>query len=510
MNRVDCAGDSQCGGLWRSRGPGWLATLVCLAGLASPVAADDTQPAINLGDYFGFGPLEVFKLEERSHSMVAGDFNSDGKTDLAIVDNSHSRIDILLQRDEADDKVQERVDVNFIESGWRFEQTKLPLDRQVNSMVAGDFNQDGKLDLAMFGDPDRLIVRYQDADGKWEQKWETRLADVSASTWSIATGDFNNDGRADLAVLGENDTYLLHQLEQGGFAPTVALRNTASDLRLGMSGDFDGDGRDDLFYTASDDGKSFVSVRLQTPQSTLGPEYRLDIENPLGVTVKDMLGNEQMEILAIDSQTERLSMYRVIRPAASDDPQSRPIQYGVGPKEGANRDLATGDLDGDGLIDVVVSDPATAQLVVYRQQAEGGLDLGNSYASFLDVQQIRISDITGDGRAEVVVFSPKEKTLGICSYEEDRLTFPRALPIVDEVLCFDIVDLNSDSVPEIAYIGKEKTGRSTSKFLLKALTIPPEGEPQPYVFGVDETHVELDIRDAKRLQSFDANADGRP
>lgn len=494
----------------------WTCSLILgglLAFVAGAVAAEEGVAPPRLGDYYGFGPLEIFKVENRSHSMIAGDFNSDGRTDLACVDNSHSRIDLLLQRETSPEEAPAPpLDVNELRSHWRFEHLKLPVDRQVDALAAGDFNSDGKVDLAYFGQPDRLVVRYQTDGREWSQKWETRLADVSVETWGIVAGDFNHDGRADLAVLGKQSTYLLLQAVGGGFTTPTAIRNTAEELRLGMSGDFDGDGREDLFYTATSDGERYICVRLQTPEGGLGPEYRLELKNTLGVSVSDVLGDGAKEVLAINSQTRRLGLYRVHRPQTSDEPESRPIQYGVGVKGTGKRDLDVGDLDGDGLVDVVVSDPDGAQLIVYRQHRHSGLDLGTAYASFLGVEQLRLRDLTGDGRAEVVVLSPKEKTIGICVLDADgdRLTFPKTLPIDDEVLAFEIADLNSDSIPEIVYLARDKGAGRSGKFLLKALTYPPRGETRPYVFGEDKTQLEVEMRDVGRLTVVDANADGRP
>ena len=51
-----------------------------------------------LSQFYGFKPIEMVKLSNRSANLVAGDLNKDGLTDLAIADNAHSRIDLLLQR----------------------------------------------------------------------------------------------------------------------------------------------------------------------------------------------------------------------------------------------------------------------------------------------------------------------------------------------------------------------------------------------------------------------------
>src|SRR5438477_12874407 len=75
-----------------------------LAGqLLKPVpgrAAD--EPADNLAQFYGFGRLELYKLQQRSGNMLAADLNSDGRTDLVLIDNSNSRLDILQQREKPD------------------------------------------------------------------------------------------------------------------------------------------------------------------------------------------------------------------------------------------------------------------------------------------------------------------------------------------------------------------------------------------------------------------------
>ena len=52
----------------------------------------------DLSAKFGFSGVEIYKVAFRSGNMLAGDFNHDGKLDLIVVDNSHSRIDLFQQR----------------------------------------------------------------------------------------------------------------------------------------------------------------------------------------------------------------------------------------------------------------------------------------------------------------------------------------------------------------------------------------------------------------------------
>ena len=56
------------------------------------------EAAPSLADHYGFGPLELYKLQLRSANLLAGDFNHDQRVDLVLVDNSNSRLDLLQQQ----------------------------------------------------------------------------------------------------------------------------------------------------------------------------------------------------------------------------------------------------------------------------------------------------------------------------------------------------------------------------------------------------------------------------
>lgn len=77
---------------------GVLVVAVAAALSGSTLSAQDEDMVNELSQFYGFKPLELVKLSDRSGNLVSGDFNHDGITDLAIADNAHSRIDLLLQR----------------------------------------------------------------------------------------------------------------------------------------------------------------------------------------------------------------------------------------------------------------------------------------------------------------------------------------------------------------------------------------------------------------------------
>ncbi|MDB5386114.1 MAG: repeat protein, partial [Planctomycetaceae bacterium] len=244
-----------------------------LSGIASLVVAQ--EPANELAEFYGFRPLEIFKLATRSGNMVAGDLNHDGLTDLAIVDNSNSRIDLLLQRKKMSDQKEKSTtkDVNSFKGDWRFEHKKFPVDKALSALSLGDFNGDGRLDMAYVGLPDRLIVKLQPETGEWKAGPTFRLPDLQLAQWMMAAGDLNHDGKDDLVILGKNYTFLLYQKE-GEIQAPERLMNTSDKLGLIQIGDLDGDGRADLSYLANDDSGRSLCARFQTVAGKMGPELR--------------------------------------------------------------------------------------------------------------------------------------------------------------------------------------------------------------------------------------------
>lgn len=485
--------------------------LVATAALAARSSAQDAGKPVDLSVYYGFGPLEIVKLEERSANMLAGDFNSDGRSDLLLVDNSHSRLDLLVQRKDRSEKDEIPTDkqVNAVGSTWRFEHRKLPLDKQVAAAAVGDFNGDGRLDVACFGTPDRLIVKYQPEKGDWTESTTIRLPDVNPSSWIAAGGDLNGDGKDDIAVLGKNETFLLNQQKDGKLAPPKSLMNTANKLALAQIADLDGDGRKDLGYVAEDDQTRSLCARLQGPDGSLGPELAFDLQRPRAITVANLDGKGGHEVLTIDPQTNRVKVVRLARPAAKKgELAGRLIQYGFGAAGDRSRDLATGDLDGDGLTDVVVTDPEAAQMIVYRQRKGLGLDLGAPFAGLVGAEQVRIADFDGDKSGEVIVLSSKEKTIGLSNLRENRLTFPQPLPIEGEPIAVEVADVSGDGKPDVVYLSRVKDGR-TSKYTMHALSRAADGSWKPHAFN-GKSSVPLDLPGTPtRLVKVDANNDGK-
>jgi len=478
--------------------------------MAATVRAEESP----LAQYYGFKPVEVFKLAERSGNMLTGDLNHDGLTDLILVDNSHSRLDLMIQRSEkpgTKEKPVGRTDVNVIDDAWRFDHQKLPVDHDVAAMTLGDFDGDGRTDIVYFGTPDQLVIRFQPEKGEWTRTKKQRIPDVAASQWFLTAGDLDGNGLDDLVILGKHETILLYQTEKGVLAAPRRLMNTSDKLGLAQIADLDGDGRLDLCYLAGEGLNRVLGARLQQATGQLGPEYVFDLERPRAVSLRDVDGKPGHEILTIDSRTGRLKLLNVEQKKLGEhELPERLIQYGFGKQgSGKDRDLAVGDFDGDGLSDLVVTDPDASRVLFFKQSKGQGLEMGIPFPSLTGADQIHAADLDGNGTAELVLHSAAEKTLGVSPFAGGKLLFPQSIPTEADASAMELVDLDGDGKLEVMFIAKTKKDRSSEYSLQAMKRIGPE-EWQPVKFG-DKTAVTLDLKGTpERLLLADLLGDERP
>ncbi|MBT2442209.1 VCBS repeat-containing protein [Streptomyces sp. ISL-36] len=230
---------------------------------------------------------------------LTGDFNGDGKTDLAMFYNDNpgtsgigaSSIRLLTSTGSG---------FNTPSTAWS-SSTVGSFTWAYSKPVTGDFNGDGKTDVGVLYDssPDGTFPRvtkfftFTSSGTTFADPvsaWNSSNPNIGSWTWASSTpvtGDFNADGRSDLAVLydqGDFSSGLWQFLSTGPAlaAPTKSWDsgswNTSTSKTV--SGDFDGDGRGDVAILHDDgkdsDGANHASLwRLKSTPSGLAPAVKV-------------------------------------------------------------------------------------------------------------------------------------------------------------------------------------------------------------------------------------------
>ncbi len=210
------------------------------------------------------------------------------------------------------------------------------------------------------------------------------------------------------------------------FAPYRAITTGSSPNAVAIA-DLDGDGRNDVvlatrfYFDPPNDYKLFVF--FQNPDGTLAAPMKLDGGNGNSVAIGDLDGDGRLDIAT--SYSDGIGVHfglgnRAFGPAVRYGP---PIQIDQ---------LRVVDVNGDGRADVVAMDWSSGSIAVFYQTAAHALAPTMVPAPHAGWNDMKIADLNGDGRQDIVLVSEQaagdQRVVVLVQRSDGTLDSPRFVP----------------------------------------------------------------------------------
>jgi hypothetical protein len=364
-----------------------------------------------------FLPPATFPVGVAPRAVTVADFNHDGKPDLAVVNTgSQSSVSVLLGNGSG--SFQPAVTTAVLNGGAG--------NGNAQSVAVGDFNGDGLTDVAMStsGSPANPAVEILLGKGDGSFQPNHLILPVGPTPLSVAAGDFDHNGALDLVTANSNGTVSVLMGNGGGsFRPRIDV-TVGADARAVVVGDFNGDGRLDV--AAAQQLSHSVSVLLGHGDGTFAPPRAFDASgqdltfSPVSMAVGDVNGDGRADLVinmtgGLDSVIAQLGVLL----GNGDGTFRAPILESPG-MTGGDGDVALADFNNDGRLDVAVGGQADIPHGLTVNTGNGDGTFGVPFQSPQtfstggnDPFGVAAADLNGDGLVDLVAANSSSSSVGV-------------------------------------------------------------------------------------------------
>jgi hypothetical protein len=319
-------------------------------------------------------------------ALAIGDFNHDGKMDVALVSKE---LDIFLGKGDGTFHVPIRITI--------------PGEDVLNSITLADFNGDGETDIALTGGDTHVAgdihvsILFGNGDGTFTL---SQTLSVQAYPNYLNAADLNGDGKPDLVVMTDRSLTVFLNNGNGTFGAAKAMDFGKNVSLNGMGvGDFNRDGIPDValsnsysngeiaIFLGNGDGTFTETVKYTGVDGGNGP-----------IAVGDFRGIGVLDLAVAPYLNNFVEIFLGNGDGTFQTPVSYPSDSGFS--------ITTADMNGDGKLDLVLDNlvdiPGDGDVVVLLGNGDGTFQAQEVFFTGILPDYVAVGDMNGDGKPDVM------------------------------------------------------------------------------------------------------------
>ncbi|CAF1308417.1 unnamed protein product, partial [Adineta steineri] len=371
-------------------------------------------------------------------SVVIGDFNNDDIYDIAVNNYAHDSISVFFGSGDG----------IFLDEATIYSS----YGSKPYAIIAGDFNNDTRLDLAAVNYDYNyidIILVYRNYSFLSQTIYPT--SDIDTQPNSIVFADMNNDHQLDIVVTNfwsDNIGIYLNEGNNTFSNQTTYSTNSDSGPSSVITGDFNNDDQLDILVT--NQNLRAIGIFLGNSSGIFSNQTTYSINaQPVSVATGDFNDDNRPDVVIVDSTSNIIGVLL----ALEDGTFSSQTTYSTG-KDSLPSAITIGDFNNDKQLDIVVANYLGRNIGIFFGYGNGSFSSQQTYSTGQDSSPISVvaSDVNGDKVLDIIVANYDMNNIGILfgySNISFSLQYSYSTGNNSNPYCIIVDDVNNDTNPDI-------------------------------------------------------------